>query len=466
MKTLLALLFFLQLSVLAITQNATVNEAGMVTTLDLSLRQDILNRWYPLVIDAADGGYLSNFSYEWKPWPNQSKMLVSQSRHIWTSSQAAMFYHNNTYNMYARQGVLFLQNHMWDSTYGGFFNMRSKKGTYTDEVFKDEKRAYGISFAIYGLTSYYNSTKDSIALEYAKKAFLWLDKHSHDSIYGGYFDAMNQDGSWKFHNKRTKSEKYDPTEAWKDFNSSIHLLESFTELYKVWPDPLMRKRLNEMMVLVRDTFIGRKNYLSLYFTMDWKHISNKDSSEQMIRKNKSIDHITFGHDVETAFLLLEASYALGIEHDTATLRVAKNLVDHSLANGYDEKSGGFYNEGYYFKNQTKATILDRDAEWWVQAEGLNALLMMSRIYPNEPRYYNTFLKLWEYIDKNLIDKKYGEWYISGLNTNPNAAKAPKATIWKVNYHNGRALMNCIRMLKNENEVVTHFRELTKNMESE
>lgn len=465
MKTLLTLLLFLQLGLLLSAQDTTVSESDMITTLERSLRQDILNRWYPLVIDTADGGYLSNFSFDWKPWLNQSKMLVSQSRHIWTSSQAAMFYHDDTYNKYARQGALFLQNHMWDEVYGGFYNMRSKQGIHTDDVFKDEKRAYGISFAIYGLTSYYNATKDTTALEYAKKAFLWLEKHSHDDMYGGYYDAMNRDGSWKFTNKRAQTEKYDPTEAWKDFNSSIHLLESFTELYKVWHDPLMRKRLNEMMVLVRDTFVGRKNYLSLYFTRNWKHISNKDSSEQVIRKNKSFDHITFGHDVETAFLLLEASFALGIEHDTMTLRIAKGLVDHSLANGYDEKSGGFYNEGYYFKNQKKVTILDENAEWWIQAEGLNALLMMSRIYPKETKYYDSFLKLWGYIDKNLIDKKYGEWYISGLNTNPNAAKAPKATIWKVNYHNGRALMNCIRMLKNENEVVTHFRKLTQNMES-
>jgi mannobiose 2-epimerase len=372
-----------------------------------------------------------------------------------------MFYHDTVYNSYAKHGFKFLKNKMWDQVYGGFFNIRSKNGSHTDEIFNDEKRAYGNAFAIYGLTSYYNATKDNEALEYAKKTFLWLDKHSHDSIYGGYFDVMNQDGSWKFKHEDKNSRDY-LVDASKDYNSSIHLLECFTELYKVWPDPLVKTRLNEMMVIIRDTMVGKKGYLSLYFSQDWKHVSNKDSGETIIRKNRYIDHITFGHDVETAFLLLEASYALGIEHDTATLKQAKLLVDNALKNGYNQKTGGFYSDGYYFANKKAFVILEENAEWWIQAEGLNALMLMSKIYPKEKKYRDSFNKLWNYVDKNIIDKKYGEWYISGLDTNPNARKAPKATIWKVNYHNGRALMNCIRMLKGESEIISHFSKLAKN----
>jgi cellobiose epimerase len=443
------------------TQNNTADNIKLAAVLDSSLKHNILDHWYPLTIDTADGGYLSNFSFDWKPWPNQSKMLVTQSRHIWTSSQASMFYHDDTYTKYAKHGFKFLKNHMWDQVYGGFFNMRSKNGSHTDEVFKDEKRAYGNAFAIYGLTSLYNASKDKEALDYAKKTFLWLDKHSHDSIYGGYFDVMNQDGTWKFKNEDKNSRDY-LEDASKDYNSSIHILECFTELYKIWPDPLVKSRLHEMMTLVRDTFIGPKGYLSLYFNREWKHVSNKDSGENIIRKKKYIDHITFGHDVETAFLLLEASYSLGIENDTTTLRVARLLVDNALKNGYNQKSGGFYSEGYYFADKKAFVILDENAEWWIQAEGLNALLLMSEIYPKDAKYRDSFLKIWNYIDKNLIDKKYGDWYISGLDTNPNAAKAPKSTIWKANYHNGRALMNCIRMLKGENEITIHFNKLANN----
>lgn len=440
------------------TLQSISNSDSLITVFDQSLNENILNVWYPRMIDSFDGGYFSNATFDWKISENQPKMLVTQSRLIWTSSQAALFYNDSTYTKYARHGFEFLIKHMWDKTYGGFFNIRSKQGDYTEVMYGNNKMAYGNSYAIYSLTSYYKLTKDAVALSYAKKTFLWLEKYSHDKVHGGYVDPMNRQGTW-LSKVKTDSNKQVISVSWKDYNSSIHLLESFTELYKVWPDSLVKKRLNEMLILVRDSFVNKKGYLNLNFTEDWKLISNRDSSQDVIRSHSGTDHISFGHDIETSYLLLEASDALGIENDTTTLRIAKKLVDHALNNGFDQSSGGFYNEGYYFPGRDTITILSKNAEWWVQAEGLNALLMMSKIYPEEKKYYQSFLKNWSYIDNYLIDKKYGDWYINGSNYNPRVINAPKASVWKGNYHNGRALMNCIKMLKNGNEVVNHFSKM-------
>jgi mannobiose 2-epimerase len=352
---------------------------------------------------------------------------------------------------------------MWDKEYGGFFNLRTKTGESPAGPSGDEKRAYGNAFAIYGLSSYYELTKEEFALDYAKKAFLWLDEHSRDKEHGGYIDAMDRAGTWFSRINPGTPQRIVSMGSWKDFNSSIHLLEAFTELYKVWPDPLVKSRLQEMFSLVRDTFTTPKGYLTLYFTEDWKPISNRDSSETVIRRRSGIDHISFGHDVETGFLLLEASLALGIENDTATLRVAKKLIDHSLANGFDKKSGGFFDAGYYFPGTDTITILNKSAEWWVESEGLNALLMMAEIFPDDEKYFPAFLKIWKHIDTYLIDKEHGEWYVRGLYFSPEAKNAPKASIWKANYHNGRALMNCIRMLKGESELTAHFAGISEEL---
>jgi len=111
----------------------------------------------------------------------------------------------------------------------------------------------------------------------------------------------------------------------------------------------------------------------LFVNADISPVSYRDSAEQVRQKNWTLDHISFGHDVETAFLMLEASEIAGLENDTLTLRKAKNMVDHSIENGWDKSVGGFYDAGYYFKNQDTVTIIRDTKNWWAQAEGMNSL---------------------------------------------------------------------------------------------
>ena len=347
---------------------------------------------------------------------------------------------------------------MWDKKYGGFFTFYNNESFGNGYGLENTKHSYGNAFAIYGLSTYYMATKDTAALDLAKECFYWLEKYNHDNVYGGYFDQVNQDGSLPENVPHYISNDFNLANL-KDYNSSIHLLEAFTSLYEVWPDSLVKVRLSEMLRIVRDTIIGDKGYENLYFTAQWEHISNQSMDEETIRKKSFMDHISFGHDVETAFLILEASHALKLKDDTISLHIAKKLVDHSLMYGFDQKVGGFYDEGYYFKNKKELVVLSKNSQWWVHAEGLNALLLMSKIYPEEKKYYEAFLKQWDYINQYLIDKKNGEWYMNGLNTNPEAKDENKGMIWKVNYHNGRALMNCIQTLKGENEVAKHFNQL-------
>jgi len=299
------------------------------------------------------------------------------------------------------------------------------------------------------LAAYYKVSKNNEALDLAKKTFYWLEEHAHDSIYGGYFDVMDDKGSWLLDQEKNTGE-FDNflRKNWKDQNSSIHLLESFTALYEVWPDPLLRRRLEELLVLIRDTITTDKGYLSLHLERDWKPVSFRDSSEIYRKENFYLDHVSFGHDVETAFLLLEASHRLGIKNDTLTERKAKLMVDHALEWGWDEEKGGFFDGGYYWKDGSR-TIINKAKVWWAEAEALNSLLLMAELHPNDERYLHLFKKQWKYIDTYLIDHTNGGWYGEGLDTDPEASKKAKAQIWKVNYHNIRSLINVIQMLKGE-----------------
>lgn len=412
--------------------------------MDRSIRTALLNKWYPQSVDTLYGGFLSTYTFDFKPTGPQDKFIVTQARHTWTTAKAAEFYPDSTYYINcSRHGFQFLRDVMWDKKYGGFLNLVDRQGSDKSNP-KAPKDAYGNAFGIYALSAYYKISKDTSALTLVKKAFRWLEKYSHDPVYKGYYMHLGMDGT------PVKRDSQIPSTSdigYKDQNSSIHLLEALTALYEIWPDALVKQRLQEMLYLVRDRITTSRGYLQLFFTPDWKPVSYRDSSRAVILKHKNLDHVSFGHDVETAYLMLEASHALGLTNDTKTLTAGKKMVDHALRNGWDKTLGGFYDEGYYFKGQDTITILLDSKNWWAQAEGLNTLLLMADHFPSDPmHYFDKFRQEWRYIQTYLIDDVHGDWYEEGLDKEPQRKTALKGHIWKATYHNFRALSNCVNRL--------------------
>ena len=393
--------------------NSRIQAAALLPQVEQSLKE-LATVWYPRSVDSVHGGYWTDFNASWKLDGPQDKMIVSQSRHLWSASKLALFYDEDQYQHIAAHGYRFLRDYMWDSMYGGFNTRVSVEG---DSV-KTESRgksAYGNSFAIYALATFYKASKDTMALGLAKKTFYWLEEHSHDPEFKGYFDVLQQDGSWMLNRKENNGDGNFARKDWKDQNSSIHLLESFTALYEVWPNELLGKRLLELLLLIRDTITSEVGSLTLHLQRDWTPVSLRDSSETYRKKNFWVDHISFGHDVETAFLLLEASHVLGLENDTLTYGKAKKMVDHAVEMGWDAINGGFFDGGYY--HQPSVCIIENRAKvWWTQAEGLNSLLLMARLYSEEERYLELFKKQWGYIETYLIDNTHGIRILTPLMT--------------------------------------------------
>ncbi len=421
--------------------------ASIAAQMEKSVRTEMLNHWYPQAVDTLYGGFLSTFTYDFKPTGSQDKMIVTQARHTWTNARASERYPKVAhYRSSARHGFQFLRNVMWDKTYGGFYTLVDRQGMVKGT---DDKTAYGNAFALYGLTAYYRASGDTAALNLAKRAFAWLEKNSHDPVDKGYFQHLHRNGTPI---RRDSSVPSRSDLGYKDQNSSIHLLEALTDLYAVWPDPLLRTRLTEMLRLVRDTITTPKGNLVLFFQPDWTPVTFRDSSRTVVLSHRSLDHVSFGHDVETAYLMLEASHALGLKNDDKTATVAKRMVDHALRNGWDNTVGGFYDEGYYFPDTTGITIIRDTKNWWAQAEGLNTLLLMAIRYPNDPMHYEQhYEKLWQYCQTYLIDHQYGDWYEGGLDKEPQRRTAQKGHIWKAAYHTYRALTSCVDRVQKQDK---------------
>jgi mannobiose 2-epimerase len=429
--------------------------------------------WYPLSIDTLYGGFFSDLNDTWELSGRQNKFIVTQARHVWSAANACMFYQkDNTLRNVAGHGVQFLKDIMWDKEYGGFYDLVTRNGEPIKEDGSIIKRAYGNAFAIYGLAAYSRASGDTASLKLAQETFWWLEKHSYDPRFGGYFQFMTREGV-----PFTDGYGYLPPKDEflledgyrivppKDQNSSIHLLESFTELYRVWPDSTLKERLSSMLHLVRDIITSDKGYLTLFSNRDWTPISYRDSTVAAQKKKFEYDHVSFGHDVETAYLMLEASEALGLSNDTTTLRIAKKMVDHALRNGWDKDHGGFFDGGYYFAGQKNAVIIRKTKEWWSQVEALNSFLMMSDLFPNDDeRYYEKFCIQWNYCKKYLIDQEHGGWYVGGVDIVPTMKYSPKGSIWKGNYHTSRGMINCINRIKSQTLIPSqmHFDPVNKN----
>ena len=413
--------------------------------MDKLLFENMLPVWYPRVIDNEKGGYFSDFTYDWKPEGSQQKMIVTQARHVWSLAQLKMFTKEDVYATYAKHGYVFLKDVMWDRVHGGFYNLVERNGIPVKE--KDAgiilKNAYGNAFGLYALATLYEATKEEEVLAFAKKVFLWLENNSYDPVYGGYYQFLTEEG------KAIKT-------GWggvppKDQNSSIHLMEAFTQLYAVWPDPLVKKRLSEMIYLIRDKMTHEKGYLQLFFANDFTPFSLRDSLPEVQQKRWNLDHVSYGHDIETAFLLMDASQKLmdkepedellKKEHQK-TLDIGKKMVNHGLKWGWDDKTAGVYDAGYYYKLNDSPGIIKDTKNWWAQSETLNTLWYFHQLYPNNPmNYQKLFVEQWDFIKKYLIDWDNGDWYSSSLDKDPQAKFGRKSNIWKGNYHTIRTLLN-------------------------
>ncbi len=403
---------------------------------------NLLEAWYPLIVDSLNGGYWTNLEYDWTISPDQVKMLVTQARGLWTSARAAeIFPENQILREAADHGFNFLTNQMWDTVHGGFHQY--VRLPYDTVQYPAHKMIYGNAFALYALSQYAKINPAQHVVDWVKRTFDWMERTAHDPEHGGYFNLITPDSkSFKspdFYASAVSDAGWGRP-SWKDQNSSIHLLEALTTTIQVYKDALVRERLSEMLILVRDTMVRSSGSLHLYFETDWTPISHADSSRSFILENQNLDHISFGHDIETAYLLIDASRMLHGSPDEKTMRVAKQMVDHTLQHGFEPDFIGMFDRGYLFKGTDSIEVINRERIWWAEAEAWHTLVLMSNLYKDETIYETAAQNMWEYISTYQIDQIHGGWYAKGIDLNPESQSARKGHQWKGCYHDGRSLL--------------------------
>jgi mannobiose 2-epimerase len=387
------------------------------------LKENIASFWLTRSIDRANGGYIINFGPNSEPKGEGTKMIVTQARTVWLFSRLARAgYGGKEYLDAADVGYRFLKDKMWDATNGGFYWEVDATG---DKKLKPLKHLYGQSFGLYAVSEYYLASQRKDVLEFAIRLFNLLDAKSHDDLYGGYIEFFNEDWTPAPASEGSYMGT-DPT--LKLMNTHLHLLEAMTTFYRASKLPLARERLLEL-INIESNAVVRKGLGAC---------TDKYQRDWTPRLEGDYARVSYGHDIENVWLLMDACEATGVSnHPFGDLYRA--LFEYALKYGYDEANGGFYDSGPFNQPADRRTKV-----WWVQSEAIVSALYMHRM-TQDPKYLTIFEKTAEYIEKNVIDWENGEWH---ANITPDGKpQGDKANVWKAGYHNGRAMIECLEILK-------------------
>jgi len=412
---------FLALVVPALAQEP----AAYIPRLEHNLRDNIVAFWYPKSIDRVNGGYIIGADANGVFNPLASKTLVTQARQVWLFSRLAREgVRSKEMLEAAAHGFDFLRDKMWDQRYGGFYWEVDATGT---KALMPKKHMYGQSFALYALSEYYEASKDPAALDLASRLFGLFEQHAHDARYGGYLESFNQDWSPP---PAGEPGYMDVPPDMKLMNTHLHLLESMTAWYRASHSTVARDRLIEL-IAIQSNAVVRKQLTACTdkYDRDWT---------PALGRNPAWDRVSYGHDLENIWLLTDAARAADIPAEPF-LDLFRQLFAYSLKYGYDPEHGGFYDSGPF--NQPANA---RMKTWWVQAEASVSALYMYRL-THDRRYWDVFAKTYDFIDRYQTDWKTGEWWESvSADLKPSGAKAHG---WKAGYHNGRAMLECLRTLR-------------------
>jgi len=375
------------------------------------LKLDILPFWMINAVDNEKGGYYGRISNDLMIDANAPKGGILNSRILWTFSSAYRVFGEKSYLRAAKRAFEFMCAHIWDKEYGGVYWMVDDGG----RVINERKQAYNLAFAIYGLSEYYRVSGDEEALNMAKAVFYILERYYKDNVYGGYIEARSRDYSPIEDLRLSDKDKNDA----KSMNTHLHILEAYTNLYRVWKSNDLRAALSKLLTAVLDHIVDDERHrFQLFFNEAWV---------------SSADIVSYGHDIEGSWLLWEAAEVLGEEALVQRSRtVSSQMAYEVLRYGVDKANGGIYNE-------KENGVLDTDKHWWPQAEAVVGFINAYQL-TCDADFLDAALKTWDFIKNHLVDKVHGEWFWRCDQTGNPYMDEPKVEPWKCPYHNGRACM--------------------------
>lgn len=386
------------------------------TEVKAHLENHIIPFWQSMR-DNVHGGFYGYLGYDLKLDQEAVKGCILNSRILWFFSNAYLTLGEEALLDSARHAFLFLKEHCVDREYGGVYWSLDYKGEPEDTT----KHTYNQAFAIYALSSYYDASKDPEALETALGLYELIEETCRDEY--GYLEAFDR----KFHPAENDKLSENGVMAEKTMNTLLHVFEAYTELYRVSGRESVAEKLRFMLDTMADQIYNPKlGRQEVFFDRTW---------------NTLIDLYSYGHDIETAWLVDRGLEVLGdVSYTKRLAPITKTITENIYNRAYINHS---------LVNEAENGIVDTTRVWWVQAEAVVGFLNGYEKSPEKKEYLEAAEDIWGYIRDFMIDKRPGSEWFSELDENGKPAEKPIVEPWKCPYHNGRMCFEVIRRLKSD-----------------
>lgn len=379
------------------------------------LTGNILPFWIEKMVDRENGGFYGRIDGHGNLHADAEKGGILNARILWTFSAAYRVLGKPEYLEMATRAKDYILAHFYDREHGGTYWSVDYLGNPKDT----KKQFYAIGFMIYGLSEYVRATGDEEALLYAIRLFDCIEKHSFDKVNNGYIEACTREWGEIEDMRLSELDANYP----KSQNTHLHIIEPYTNLFRVWKDERLEKALRNLIHIFTDRILNPEtHHLDLFFENDW---------------TRGAGHLeSYGHDIECSWLMHEAALVLGDSEVLAKVEPIVRLVAKASEKGLNP-DGSMIHEA----NLDKGTK-DDDLHWWVQAESVVGFMNIYQ-YFNDNEALDKSLHCWEYIKDNLIDYEGGEWFWSRHADGTLNVVDDKAGFWKCPYHNGRMCLEII-----------------------
>jgi len=380
-----------------------------IETLRADTRSEVCGNILPFWLKAApapDGGFCGTIDATGRGIADSPRGAIMGARILWTFSSAYRIYGLPEYRVMADRMQKYLTDRFIDPRYGGIYWTVDADGNPQSDV----KQTYAAAYAIYGLSEHFRATGSRPSLDAAIGIYRTLEEKVRDHDRGGYTEAFCRDYS-----KREIRGVDGHSGPSKTMNTHIHVLEAYTNLYRAWPDPTLAADIRALIdILGSKLYNPDSGHLILFCDDSWNEMEHTDS---------------YGHDIETSWLLTEAAEILGDESLIAEVNSqALKMVDTALAEGMLPDGGMIY--------EKNSRHTDTHLSWWPQCETVIGCINAWQI-SGDSKYFRQAEKTWKLIKDKFVDTAHGGWH---KNLHPDGTPyqgEPKGNIWNCPYHNSR-----------------------------